>query len=54
MQMTCPCMSEYKQEVEILEDWCRGNNLCISVGKMKEEIMEEKSLPLPYSSEEQQ
>ncbi|KAI3361911.1 hypothetical protein L3Q82_012180 [Scortum barcoo] len=32
--------SDYRQEVEHLEGWCRQNNLCINVKKTKEMIVD--------------
>ncbi|KAI3364359.1 hypothetical protein L3Q82_011160, partial [Scortum barcoo] len=46
--------SDYRQEVEHLEGWCRQNNLCINVKKTKEMIVDfrrGRHLPLPCTSE---
>ena len=32
--------SDYRQEVEHLEGWCRENNLCINVKKTKDMIVD--------------
>ncbi len=32
--------SEYREEVEHLMQWCRGNNLCINVKKTKEIVVD--------------
>ncbi|KAI3353479.1 hypothetical protein L3Q82_020001 [Scortum barcoo] len=47
--------SDYRQEVEHLEGWCRQNNLCINVKKTKEMIVDFRRgrhlPPLPCTSE---
>ncbi|KAI3362131.1 hypothetical protein L3Q82_012460 [Scortum barcoo] len=46
--------SDYRQEMEHLEGWCRQNNLCINVKKTKEMIVDfrrGRHLPLPCTSE---